>query len=46
MFVNNVINYLEDVKNNSEEKSIASVGDSILFKILSLYDYASASRNF
>ena len=28
MFVNNVINYLEDIKNNSEEKSIASVGDS------------------
>ena len=45
-FINNVINYLEDIKNNSEEKSIVSEENSILFKILSLYDYASASRNF
>ena len=45
-FINNVINYLEDIKNNSEEKSIVSEKDTILFKILSFYDYASARKNF
>ena len=34
-FINNVINYLEDIKNNSEEKSIVPEEDTILFKILS-----------
>ena len=44
-FINKVINYLEGIKNNTEEKYYCIRGESILFKILSFYDYSSASRS-
>ena len=45
-FIDSVINYLENIKNDYENKSIVSEEDTILFKILSFYDYESARRSF